>query len=346
MRAHLAAIPFVFDRAIRSETARQIWAGFAFVFALPKTHPERAVIAGALLAVAVIAVEGARVAASIPPPDVPRVTAPPSKDQSRFLPTPIDPALARVIFPQPRKLICDDCPIVPRPVQTISIPKPEEARTGSAPKSKGKPKDKRSDAGAGGMQLASLTPLDNEPPFAESQAPARAATDLKTESIPLRTPFGTAIKTRVSLASISPRILGYLQKVQAECGVVTVISGVRSTGVPGTCHRGGKAVDIQIVDHACAMRYARNWSGGHSTDYLGVQAISRGMPAHFHISDCPREMGARFVHRGSSSTTRYAKARSTKARATRTARRAPQRGQRVRVAAAKPVWTGANFPRN
>jgi len=132
--------------------------------------------------------------------------------------------------------------------------------------------------------------------------------DIEQKSVVLRTPFGTNIKTVVSLAGINSELVGFVRKVQSQCGPVTVISGFRRSGVPGTCHAFRQALDYQIKDPACALKVARQFRGGHSVDYYGVQAISRGMPAHFHVSVCGREMGARFSHRGSARAARVRQA--------------------------------------
>jgi len=145
-----------------------------------------------------------------------------------------------------------------------------------------------------GYRLASISPEDPE--------------HILTKPTVLRTPFGTTLKTTVNLSGISSELVGFIRKVQSQCGQVTVISGFRRSGVPGTCHASRQALDYQIRDPACALKIARQFRGGHSVDYYGVQAISRGMPAHYHVSICSREMGARFNHRGSRK--RYAKRRS------------------------------------
>lgn len=128
----------------------------------------------------------------------------------------------------------------------------------------------------------------------------------------LRTPFGVAIKTLVNLAVISPPLVTFVRQVASECGGATVISGMRSSGtVRNTCHRGGHALDYQTPNPKCALQVANKTRGiGHSIDYYGVAAkFGRGMPVHYHVSDCRREVGARFAHGGGRKIgrTRYAR---------------------------------------
>lgn len=127
----------------------------------------------------------------------------------------------------------------------------------------------------------------------------------------IRTPFGVVVKTVVRLDVLSPKLIDFTRKVAAACGPVKVISGLRQTGVPRTCHRTGEALDYQVADPACAMRVANQTRGiGHSNDYYGVaQKYGRGMPVHYHLSSCQREMNKRFAHGGGSKyrATRYAK---------------------------------------
>lgn len=206
--------------------------------------------------------------------------------------------------------IVDDTPIVPIVVKTIKY---------------GKDKKQKRSAVDGSYQVASLGNVSVN------------SDEIEARPVMLRTPFGTDITTRVSLQGIPSELTGFLKRVQAQCGKVTVISGYRRTGVPGTCHAKHQALDYQIADPSCAMKVARSFRGGHSTDYYGVQAISRGMPAHFHVSNCGREMGARFVHRGSSDA-RVQVARRSRAKQTRVARaRVKSTVRRTQVE--KPYWT-------
>lgn len=150
------------------------------------------------------------------------------------------------------------------------------------------------------------------PAIAKSKtATAAAPAQVKAEPQTLVTPFGVAIKTLVNLAAISPPLIAFVRRVASECGGATVISGVRSTGtVANTCHRGGHALDYQTPNPKCALAVANKTGGiGHSIDYYGVAAkFGHGMPAHYHVSDYRREMGARFAHGGSHryGRTRYA----------------------------------------
>lgn len=320
MRAPLAALSHAFDKAIHSETARQVWAGFKFILVvLPKAYSEKVAVGAAVFVVFLIGIGSVRVTAAIPsepPVSVKSVL----KDQSR-LPS-MDPALERMIFPPPRPLVCDDCPIIPKAVQTQSI-KPDDKKKSQVPKgnAKGKDKSKRSDAESSTeparIQLASV---------GDVSIPSTAIEERPTT---LSTPFGTKIATKVSLAKMPSELVTFLQKVQAQCGKVTAISGYRTSGVPGTCHARNQAIDYQVKDPTCALKVAKGFRGGHSIDYYGVQALSKDMPAHYHVSVCPREMGARFAHRGSS--TRYAKSRGARATLVAT-RRTPSRSTRVRVA--------------
>lgn len=96
-----------------------------------------------------------------------------------------------------------------------------------------------------------------------------------------------------NVSGVNPRIVAFLQQVQAKCGPVKVISGVRNSAGQ-MCHMNGNAVDYQITDIACAFNLASTYSGGHTSDYHGVTKL--GVPPHFHLSWCPTEMGWRGIH--------------------------------------------------
>lgn len=116
----------------------------------------------------------------------------------------------------------------------------------------------------------------------------------------LQTPFGTTIKTSVS-GSMPGQLRAFLNRVQAQCGHVTVISTFRRNAVvAGTrrrsCHAFGQAVDYQVRNPSCALRVAAGHRAlGHTVDYAAVR--------HFHVSSCRQEAGARFRH----GRTRYAR---------------------------------------
>lgn len=102
---------------------------------------------------------------------------------------------------------------------------------------------------------------------------------------------------------IPGEIASFLQNVASQCGAVRVISTFRRGAVvAGTnrssCHAAGQAVDYQISNPSCALRVAQGVRLGHSIDYAHVN--------HFHVSNCAREMGARFAHGGGRSYARRA----------------------------------------
>src|SRR3990167_6728395 len=112
-----------------------------------------------------------------------------------------------------------------------------------------------------------------------------------------RTAFGLpyAVRRGAVVRCLPAGLHAFLRRVQAICGRVTVISGhrpgsrVRGTGSV-SLHASCRAADYQIADRACALRVARSFPGGHSTDYHAVS------PNHFHVSYARggREWGARF----------------------------------------------------
>lgn len=157
----------------------------------------------------------------------------------------------------------------------------------------------------------------------------------------LPTPFGTVIRTVANLAGVPGEIASFLNTVQSRCGGVRVISTFRRGSViAGTrrasCHSMGQAVDYQVSDYACALRVAQGVRLGHSIDYVGVQRLyGRGMPMHYHVSNCRQEMGVRFAHGGGARyARRAARTRYAGGRGAHRARYAVARaGQRIRVAA-------------
>lgn len=96
-------------------------------------------------------------------------------------------------------------------------------------------------------------------------------------------------------AGVPGEIASFLRTVSSQCGQVHVISTFRpGAHVAGTnrlsCHAAGQAVDYQTSNPSCALRVAQGVRLGHSIDYAHVN--------HFHVSNCAREMGARFAHGG------------------------------------------------
>ena len=137
---------------------------------------------------------------------------------------------------------------------------------------------------------------------------ATVAPKVTAEPQTLKTPFGVAIRSSVSLSGVDARLMAFIRGVSSACGPVKVISAVRHSYVGRrlSCHATGHAVDYQTNNPSCALKYAAGKRVGHSIDYYGVAAI--GVPVHYHASTCGREMGVRFVHRGSSYRgKRYAK---------------------------------------
>lgn len=135
----------------------------------------------------------------------------------------------------------------------------------------------------------------------------------------VKSPFGVLVNLFASRSGIPDDVGRFLSRVQRDCGRVTVISTIRrGARIAGSrimsCHAIGQAVDYQVADPACALRLARTVRLGHSVDYYGVRALyGRGMPVHYHVSNCRQEMGAKFVHGGGrayarkKAKTRYAK---------------------------------------
>jgi len=156
-------------------------------------------------------------------------------------------------------------------------------------------------------------------------------------------PFGVLINLFAHRSGIPNEVGSFLSKVQRECGKVTVISTLRrGSRVAGSrrmsCHAIGQAVDYQVVDPSCALRLARTVRLGHSIDYYGVRALyGRGMPVHYHVSNCRQEMGAKFAHGGGRiySKTRLARNSVKKTRYAKTwkNRHAKRYYRRVRTAA-------------
>jgi len=162
--------------------------------------------------------------------------------------------------------------------------------------------------------------------------------DIEQKSVVLRTPFGTNIKTVVSLAGINSELVGFVRKVQSQCGPVTIISGCRKNAVvAGTrirsCHADCKALDYQIKDTACALRVARTFRGGHSTDHDSAPNAK-----HFHASLCPREMGARFSHRGSARAARVRQAARATVKRPRVVRQQQPQQQQPAAAVDRTNW--------
>lgn len=113
--------------------------------------------------------------------------------------------------------------------------------------------------------------------------------------VTLPTPFGVATRTVANMAGVPGEIAGFLNNVASQCGSVRVIStfrrGARVAGSGVTsCHAMGQAVDYTTSNPSCALRVASSVRLGHSIDY--------GRVAHFHVSNCAREMGIRFAHGG------------------------------------------------
>lgn len=264
-----------------------------FIAAMKRVPVDAMVLAGALttsiVAIGCVAVPIARAFPIVTPADA---VAPVVKLQARFVP---DLQGDSVPHADISKLFCRlTCDAVIEPIEPVLV---EPVIFRDDPLQKGKQKKRSAiDEDGPSFQLASLSP--NIPD------------DIETKPTTLRTPFGTNITTRVSLDGIPSELTDFLRKVQTQCGKVTVISGYRKTGIPGTCHARRQAVDYQIDDPDCALRVAQTFRGGHSKDYRGVQRLSRSMPAHFHASICPREMGVRFVHRGGVSRVRSARVAS------------------------------------
>lgn len=100
------------------------------------------------------------------------------------------------------------------------------------------------------------------------------------------------------LTKSPPELILFLNKVEQACGQVLAISGLRNTKVRGTkrvsLHAKGLAIDYQVADTTCALMQAKDFKGGHTTDYTKVT------PNHFHISWAPgsREYGKKFTHYG------------------------------------------------
>lgn len=145
-----------------------------------------------------------------------------------------------------------------------------------------------------------VPPAPSLPPPTETTAPT--ATVLPTIAGFIQSLFKVANHANLSKTPVELRT--FLNRVQDTCGTVTVISGFRpGARVAGSgrvsLHASGKAVDYQIKDTVCALKVAKGWPGGHSTDYSRVN--------HFHISWAPGsgEWKRRFVH--GSSKVRYAK---------------------------------------
>lgn|SRR3990167_147450 len=160
-----------------------------------------------------------------------------------------------------------------------------------------------------------------------------ARSTVTAEPQTMRTPFGTTIRSSVSLSGVDGRLLTFIRAVSSACGPVKVISAVRRSyvGRRRSCHWDGRAVDYQIGDPSCALKYAAGKPVGHSIDYYGVQALSRGMPMHYHASTCSSEMRVRFVHRGSSYRgKRYTKRYKQRYRTYRRARYAYHRSRSYR----------------
>lgn len=94
--------------------------------------------------------------------------------------------------------------------------------------------------------------------------------------------------------SLSPKLRGVIALLRGKFGSSAVrnVGGARRGNVAGTrmpsCHNGGHAFDAHLS--AAARRYVL------SRRDLGVGTYS-GRMSHVHVSDCPRERGARWHKR-------------------------------------------------